>query len=76
MLRKDERFMKEYLRVAKEYVEGLQLRQKESEEVENVIAGYMSDCVAKDKLIDKLEAENARLRGCLKDWNIHYGSDT
>jgi len=41
--------------IARKYVEGLNLRQKERDEVENVICGYMSDCNSKDAQIDKLE---------------------
>ena len=61
--------MSDHLKIAREYVAGLKLRDAEKEEVENVIAGYMSDCIAKDKQIERLEVENARLKQDLKDWN-------
>lgn len=47
--------------VAREYVQTLKLKQQEREEVENVIAGYIADCEAKDKRIDELMQLNLGL---------------
>jgi hypothetical protein len=38
----------------RKYMETLTMVKRDREEVENVILGYMSDCEAKDKRIDKL----------------------
>jgi hypothetical protein len=56
--------MTELSEVAREYVETLILTRPQKEEVENVLTGYMVDCIAKDKRIDELEK-------ALKDIKIH-----
>lgn len=55
----------------RKYLDTLSLLQRDKEEVENVMLGYMADCEAKDKRIDKLEAA---LEDLLNDC-INFGNE-
>ena len=56
------------------YVSTLQISNRDKEEASNVILGYMTDCVAKDKRIYELEAAlteiKDRFEGKLGEYKI------